>query len=80
MRGVTTVLSLLATGAVTLYVVFTLVAGISPLDALAVTATAAALAVLLLIRGLRLEYELKSQAGDPQLRSAHNAQRERRGF
>ena len=80
MRGTVYVLTLLATGVVVLYAAFTLIAGISPADAAAATAVVAALAVLLFLRSLRLEYELKSQGGDPQIRGAYNRQRERRGF
>jgi lysozyme family protein len=80
MRGVSYVLSLFATGAVVLYAVFTVVAGISPADAALATAVVAAIAAILLLRYVRLEYEVKSQGGDPQLREAYNRQRERRGF
>ena len=80
MRGTVYVLTLLATGAVVLYACFVVVAGISPVDAAAATTVVAVLAVLLFLRSLRLEYELKSQGGDPQLRGAYNRQRERRGF
>jgi membrane protein implicated in regulation of membrane protease activity len=73
-------LSLLATGAVILFGIFTLVAGVSPADAALATAVAAALSVLLLLRSVRREYEFRSQGGDPQLRSSYNEQRERRGF
>jgi hypothetical protein len=79
-RGVTTLLSLFAMGAVVLYVIFTLVAGIDPAEAALATTVAGALAVLLLARGMRREYEFRSQGGDPALRSSYNAQRERRGF
>jgi divalent metal cation (Fe/Co/Zn/Cd) transporter len=77
---VATVLSLFAMGAVVLYAAFTLIAGVSPADAAAATAVTAVLATLLLVRYLRLDYELRSQAGDPILRLRRNRQRERRGF
>ena len=80
MRGPAYVLSLLGTGAVVLYVAFTALAGISPRDAAAATTVVAVIAALLAVRALRLDYELRSQGGDPQLRSAYNRQRERRGF
>ncbi len=80
MRAVTYVASMLATGAVVLYVIFTTVAGISPGDAAAASVVIAVLAALLAVRAVRLDYELHSQGGDPQLRSAYNRQRERRGF
>jgi hypothetical protein len=79
-KGLTTVLSLFAMGAVVLYVVFTVVAGVSPVDAALTTAVVGGLSVLLLLRGMRREYEFRSQGGDPALRSSYNAQRERRGF
>ncbi len=73
-------LSLLAMGAVVLYGAFTVLAGIAPAEAAVASAIAAALAALLLLRYVRLDYELRSQGGDPDLRSARNRQRERRGF
>ena len=76
----TTLLSLLAMGAVVLYGAFTLLAGIAPAEAAAASGVAAVLAALLLLRYVRLDYELRSQGGDPVLRSARNRQRERRGF
>jgi hypothetical protein len=80
MRAVTYVGSLFATGAVVLYVVFTTLAGIAPADAAVASTVIAVLAALLTVRAVRLDYELRSQGGDPQLRSAYNRQRERRGF
>ena len=71
---------LLAMGAVVLYVSFTLLAGIAPAEAAAWSAGAGVLAALLFIRYVRLDYELRNQAGDPDLRSVRNRQRERRGF
>jgi hypothetical protein len=79
-RGFWYVVSLFATGAVVLYVVFTTLAGISPADAAAATGVIAVIAALLVVRAVRLDYELRSQGGDPQLRDAYNRQRERRGF
>jgi hypothetical protein len=80
MRGFWYVLSLLATGAVVLYVVFTALAGIAPADAAVASSVTAGLAAVLCVRAVRLDYELRSQGGDPQLREAYNRQRERRGF
>jgi divalent metal cation (Fe/Co/Zn/Cd) transporter len=77
---VVTVLSLFAMGAVVLYAAFTLLAGVSPADAAAATGVTAVLAMLLLVRYLRLDYELRSRSGDPILRLRRNRQRERRGF
>jgi hypothetical protein len=79
-RAISYIASMLATGAVVLYVTFTALAGISPRDAAVASTTIAVVAALLAVRALRLEYELRSQGGDPQLRSAYNRQRERRGF
>ncbi len=76
----TTVLSLFAMGAVVLYTSFTLIAGVSPADAATATGVTAVLAALLFMRYVRLDYELRSQAGDPLLRLRRNRQRERRGF
>ena len=71
---------LLAMGAVVLYGSFTFVAGIAPAEAAAWSAGAGVLAALLCVRYVRLDYELRNQAGDPDLRSVRNRQRERRGF
>jgi hypothetical protein len=71
---------LLAMGAVVLYVSFTLLASIPLEEAAAWSAGAGVLAALLFIRYVRLDYELRNQAGDPDLRSVRNRQRERRGF
>jgi hypothetical protein len=76
----TTLVSLLAMGAVVLYAVFSLVAGIAPAEAASASVVIAVIAGLLAVRYLRLDYELRSQSGDPQLRSLRNRQRERRGF
>ena len=80
MRSITTLLALLTTGAVVLFVVFTVVAGISPADAAVASGVCGVLAALLILRSARLDYELRSQGGDPQLRLSRNRQRERRGF
>lgn len=70
----------LAIGLVVLDVFFSVIAGISPLEVLGVTVAAAVVCVLWLLRSVRLEFELRSRAGDPQLRADHNRARERRGF
>jgi hypothetical protein len=80
MRAVVGVLSLFATGAVVLFCAFSMLASISPADAAVASIVIAALAALLSVRALRLDYELRSQGGDPELRTAYNRQRERRGF
>jgi hypothetical protein len=79
-RGFWYVASLFGTGAVVLYLCFTVVAGISPQDAAVATMVTAVIAALLLVRAFRLDYQLRSEGGDPQLREAYNRQRERRGF
>lgn len=75
-----TLVWLLAMGAVVLYAAFTFLAGIVPAEAAVASAVAGVLAALLFVRYVRLDYELRSQAGDPDLRTARNRQRERRGF
>ena len=75
-----TIFSLFAMGAVVLYAAFTLVGGVSPADAATASAVVAVLALGLFVRYVRLDYELRDQAGDPFLRSRRNRQRERRGF
>src|SRR4051794_13998898 len=80
MRGLSYVLSLFATGAVVVFLFFDVIAGVSPMDAAAASGGAVALAAVLTLRAVRLEYELRSQGGDPEVRTAFNRQRERRGF
>jgi membrane protein implicated in regulation of membrane protease activity len=70
----------LAIGGVVLDVFFSVLAGISPLQILGVTVAVLVICVLWLVRSLRIEFELRSRAGDPQLRADHNRLRERRGF
>ena len=70
----------LAIGAVVLDVFFSVLAGISPLEVAGLTIAVSAICVLWLLRSVRLEFELRSRAGDPQLRAEHNRARERRGF
>ena len=70
----------LAIGVVVLDVFFSVLAGISPLEIAGVTIAVSAICVLWLLRSVRLEFELRSRAGDPQLRADHNRARERRGF
>ena len=70
----------LAIGVVVLDVFFSVLAGISPLEIAGVTAAVSAICVMWLLRSVRLEFELRSRAGDPQLRAEHNRARERRGF
>ena len=70
----------LAIGVVVLDVFFSVLAGISPLEVAGLTFAVSAICVLWLLRSVRLEFELRSRAGDPQLRAEHNRARERRGF
>ena len=70
----------LAVGAVVLDVFFSAVAGISPLEVLGVTVAVSIICMLWLVRSMRIEFELRSRAGDPQLRAEFNRARERRGF
>jgi hypothetical protein len=74
------VLSMVGTGAVVLFVSFSVLAEVSPDDALRLSAGMAALGVVLALRALRLDYEIRSRGGDPELRLARNRRRERRGF
>jgi hypothetical protein len=74
------VLSMLGTGAVVLFAGFSALAEVSPAEAAAASAGAAALAAVVGLRALRLDHEIHSRAGDPDLRIARNRQRERRGF
>ena len=70
----------LAIGAVVLDVFFSVIAGVSPREVAGVTVAISAICVMWLVRSVRLEFELRSRAGDPQLRAEHNRARERRGF
>ncbi len=75
-----TILSLLGIGVVVLIATFLLLAGVHPADAATATTVAAALALVLGLRYLRLDHELRHQGGDSFLRDLRNRQRERRGF
>lgn len=70
----------LAIGAVVLDLFFSVLAGVSPLEVAGVTIAVSVICLLWLVRSVRLEFELRSRAGDPQLRAEHNRARERRGF
>jgi hypothetical protein len=80
MWGLWHVMSMVGTGAVALYVSFSVLAEVSPAEAAGTTAIAAGAGMYLALRALRLDYEIRSRAGDPGLRHARNRQRERRGF
>lgn len=80
MRHVAFVLWGLAVGALVLDIFFSAIAGISPLEIAGVTVAVTVVAILWAIRSARIEFELRSRGGDPQLRADHNRMRERRGF
>ncbi len=80
MKHLTVVLWGLAIGLVVLDVFFSVLAGISPVEVAWVTGVVAVICVLWLVRSVRIEFELRSRGGDPQLRASHNRARERRGF
>ncbi len=77
---VISLLSMLAMGAIVLYLFFTTLATISPLEIASVTAVIAGLGAILFIRAARIDTELRDPAGDPVLRDERNKARERRGF
>ena len=80
MATIAHVIAQVATGAVVLFVSFSLLAGISPTEVAAPASAVLATAALLLLRALRLDYEVRTRSGDPLLREGRNRQRERRGF
>jgi EamA domain-containing membrane protein RarD len=71
---------LFALWAIVLYVFFAMVASIAPANVIALTVVMSVLAVLLLLRSLRVAAELADRGGDPSVRRELNRQRERRGF
>lgn len=71
---------LLALWAVVLYVFFAIVATIPPAKTVGLAVVTTLLAVLLVLRGLRIAAELGNRGGDPRIRRELNRQRERRGF
>ena len=71
---------LLALWAVVLYAFFAIVATIPPAKTVGLAVVTTVLAVLLLLRGLRIAAELGDRGGDPRIRRELNRQRERRGF
>jgi hypothetical protein len=70
----------LALWAVVLYVFFAIVATIPPAKTAGLAVVTTLLAVLLVLRGLRIAAELGNRGGDPRIRRELNRQRERRGF
>ncbi|MGH2926170.1 MAG: hypothetical protein ACRDK1_09390 [Solirubrobacterales bacterium] len=71
---------LLAIWAVVLYVFFTTLASISPVKVAALTVVTTVIALLVVIRNVRVASELAHPGGNPAVRRALNRQRERRGF
>jgi len=71
---------LLAVWVIVLYGFFVTVAAFSPAEVAALTVVMTVLALLVLIRNLRIASELADRGGDPRVRRALNMQRERRGF
>jgi hypothetical protein len=71
---------ILALGAIVLYVFFVTLATIPPARVAVLTIVTLVLAVLILVRNLRISSELSDRGGDPRIRRALNRQRERRGF
>jgi hypothetical protein len=69
-----------AIGAVSLYVFFVSLAGVSPTEVAGVTIAVLTLAILFTLRNLRVAGELATRGGDPRLRRTRNRTRERRGF
>jgi membrane protein implicated in regulation of membrane protease activity len=67
-------------GAIVMYVFFVVIASIPPAQVAAVTVVVAILAVLFLIRSMRVRSELAKRGGDSSLRRELNRARERRGF
>jgi hypothetical protein len=78
--GMWHLLSMVGTGAVVLYVCFSALAQVSPAEAAGISAAMTLLGLMLAARALRLDYEIRSRSGDPDLRLARNRRRERRGF
>jgi hypothetical protein len=71
---------IVAMGTVVLYGFFVFLARVPPEQVAGVTAVVAALAVLATVRNLRVASQLADRGGNPELRRARNAIRERRGF
>jgi hypothetical protein len=71
---------ILIVGVIAMYVFFVAVASIPPAQVAGVTGVVVGLAVIFMLRSLRISSELASRGGDPELRRARNRARERRGF
>jgi hypothetical protein len=71
---------LVVLGAIVMYVFFVIVAGVPPAQVAVVTIVVGVLALLFLIRSVRVASELSDRGGNPALRRELNRARERRGF
>jgi hypothetical protein len=71
---------LVVLGAIVMYVFFVVVAGVPPAQVAVVTIVVGVLALLFLIRSVRVASELSDRGGNPALRRELNRARERRGF
>ena len=69
-----------ALGALVLYVFFVVLATVPLREVGGLTAAAALVACMFMIRSARLNNELADPGGDPRVRRSLNRQRERRGF
>jgi hypothetical protein len=69
-----------AIGLVVIYTFFVTLADVSPGQVAGVTIVIAGLAILFVIRSIRVASELADRGGNPALRRARNRARERRGF
>ena len=67
-------------GLIVLYAFFVAIADVSPGQVAGVTLVIVGLAVLFMIRSIRIASELSDRGGNPALRRARNRARERRGF
>jgi hypothetical protein len=71
---------LCAIGVIVMYAFFVTLADVSPGQVAGVTIVIAGLAILFVIRSIRVASELSNRGGNPALRRARNRARERRGF
>ena len=71
---------LVVLGAIVMYVFFVIVASVPPAQVAVVTIVVGILALLFLIRSIRVASELSDRGGNPAVRRELNRARERRGF
>jgi hypothetical protein len=69
-----------AIGLIVIYAFFVTLADVSPGQVAGVTIVIASLAIVFVIRSIRVANELADRGGNPALRRARNRARERRGF